>query len=227
MKFKSQLVTQASGSLGGITFAHNKGGMYMRSRAIPTNPNSPEQAAVRGFLSELSTSWNGTLTQAQRDTWINYALNVPVIDRLGESIYISGLAHYLRSNVPRIQAALSIITDAPLGFTLPTFANPTFTIDPATDEVDVAFAGSQPWKSEVGGAMLVSVSRPQSPTINYFKGPYRFAGAILGAVVPPTTPQTIALPFVVSTGQKLFFKVRTCRADGGLSNTFLNGGVAP
>ncbi|KKM06452.1 hypothetical protein LCGC14_1743870, partial [marine sediment metagenome] len=47
MLFKSGLITQGSGSIGGLTASHNRGGMYFRARTIPTNPATSFQTVVR------------------------------------------------------------------------------------------------------------------------------------------------------------------------------------
>ena len=69
MKFKSALVTQASGSVGGMTFSRNRYGMYTRAKGLPVNPNSEFQQAVRQIFSGLSSAWNGVLTSGQRSGW--------------------------------------------------------------------------------------------------------------------------------------------------------------
>ena len=47
MLFKSAAFTQASGSVGGLTFAHNRGGMYTRARSIPVNPKTQQTGRCR------------------------------------------------------------------------------------------------------------------------------------------------------------------------------------
>lgn len=215
------IMTQMSGSLGGITGSHNASGLYLRARAIPVNPNTVYQQAVRNAVSVLATRWSETLTQAQRDAWDVYAAAVSMVNALGDSIYISGLNHYIRSNVPRLQTGLPIVDDGPTVFTLASFTDPTFAVDEPNDEVDVSFTNTDDWANEDDAAMLVYASRPQSVSINYFKGPYRYAGKIDGdSVTPPTSPAAIGLPFTCTTGQRLFFKAEVSRADGRLSPYF-------
>lgn len=226
MIFKSGLITQASGSLGGLTASHNKGGMYLRARAIPVNPQSAQQTAVRNALSQLTGAWLGTLTQAQRDAWAVYAANTLLPSKLGDPRQIPPLAQYVRSNVPRIQAGEAAINDAPTIFNLPVLTDPSFAIDATADEVDVTFTDTDPWANEVGGHMFVYVSRPQDPTIEFFKGPYRLAGTIDGAGSPPTSPASLALPFPATADQKFFVQVRVGRADGRLSAPFRGDGIA-
>lgn len=226
MKIKSALVTQVSGSVGGLTGSHNKGGMYFRARTIPTNPQSSFQVAVRNWVSQLTSRWSNDLTAAQREAWANYAEAVEIVDALGDARTIPALAHYVRSNVPRLQCSLSIVDDGPTVLTLPTGTPPTYALDDTNDEVDVTFDNSDDWAGEVGGALAILASRAQQASINYFKGPYRFTNSIDGAAVPPTSPATLSLPFAVAVGQKVFFQARVIRADGRVSSPFRDSDVA-
>lgn len=221
MKFKSALVTQASGSIGGMTAAHNRGGLYLRARSIPTDPGSLEQVEVRAFMSQLTSAWVNVLTEQERLDWDAYATAVPITDTLGEPRNIGGLGHYIRSNVPRLQALLARVDTAPTVLTLATLTPPTYTVSISGDPVQasVVFTNTDDWAVAVGGAILILASRGQNPSINYFKGPYRFAGRILGAVVPPTSPQLVTLPFQsLAEGQRVFFQARATNPDGRLSS---------
>lgn len=227
MKFTSALIEAASGSLGGMTFSHNRGGQYIRGRAVPTNPNSVLQQAVRGYMSQLAAAWHDTLTAAQRLAWDAYGENVGVLDRLGKTIYLTGQNHYIRSNVPRLQAAATRIDDGPTTFNLGSEGTPSFAIDTANDEVDVTFVDTDLWVDEDDSHMLVYASIPNDQTRNFFKGPYQFIGSIDGdSVTPPTTPAAIALPQAIVAGQRNFFQVRTSRADGRLTPVFRGLGDA-
>lgn len=226
MKYKSALMTAASGSVGGLVASHNRGGLYFRARTIPVNTNTEEQAAVRNFMAQCAAAWGDVLTDAQRLAWATYADFVLMPDAMGDPRKVPPMGHFCRSNVPRLQAGLARIDAAPTEYFLPSFTAPTFAVDASDGEVDVTFTNTDAWAGEVGGGMLVYASRPQSPTINYFRGPYRFAGLIAGAVSPPTSPATIVLPFPVVADQKVFFQIRVVRADGRVSSPFRSLSVA-
>jgi len=227
MKFKSQLVTAISGAVGGLVGSHNQGGMYFRARAIPTDPQSSAQEAIRNAVTTLSNSWSGTLSQAQRDAWEVYAVNVPLTDVFGDSRTRSGEQHYIRSNVPRLQAGLDQVNDAPTVFTLGDFTAPTYSVTAAQDEVVVEFSDDDDWVGEDGSALLVYQSRPQSAGINFFKGPYRLGGNIEGdAGSPLSSPEAFTAPFPVEAGAKIFFRARVTRADGRLSGATVASVIA-
>jgi len=219
--FKSGLVTQASGSVGGLTFSHNQGGLYMRARSIPVNPNTAQQQAVRNFMSQLVAAWNDSLSAGQRATWDLYAFNTPVTSKLGEPINLSGLNMYVRSNVPRLQAGAARVDTGPSVFNLGSFTEPSFSLDTANDEGDVSFTDTDDWANEDDAFALVYFSRPFGPAINYFKGPYRFADTIDGnSTTAPTSPAAITLPFPVEAAQQVGMKFSVSRADGRLSSPF-------
>lgn len=222
MLFKPLLGDQLSGSIGGVTASHNRGGTYFRQRATPTNPNSVQQQAVRGFFSQLAGLWVDTLTQVQRDGWDTYALMVELPNRIGDPRNVGGLGMYQRSNVPRLQFTLPRVDDAPTIFDLGNYTPPTFGIlSEAAQTIDLSFDVLDAWVNEDDAALLIYTSRAVNASINYFKGPYRLVNAILGDLaLPPTSPFTTNLAFPYVEGQKVFFRVDVTRVDGRYGSEF-------
>lgn len=227
MKIKSALITEASGSVGGLTASHNRGGLYFRARTIPVNPNSTFQQTVRTAMAALTSHWLNTLTAVQREAWDNYAALVPLVDPLGEERNVGGIAMYIRSNVPRLQAGLPQQNAAPVIFNLGDYTEPVIgVISAGGATLSLAFTQADAWCDEDDSAMLVAISRGVNDSINYFKGPYRHAGKVDGdAITPPTSPASITLPFTVAVDQRVFAKVHVSRADGRLSATFRGHGT--
>lgn len=220
MKFRGTHLTDASGSLVGVTYSHNRGGAYTRNRAIPVNPNSTFQQAVRGFFSQAQAAW-GALTTAQRTAWDLYALQTPLVDSLGNPVNVGGKGMFTRGLVPRLQAGLAQVSAGPTTTGLPVLTNPGITsITASTGVMIITFTNTDAWASAVGGALLVFTSRPQPATINGFKGPYRFSGKVLGAATAPTSPQNITISFPVVAGQRVFVRFVAVTADGRLSPDF-------
>lgn len=214
MKFKSHIITQASGSQGGTTYAHNQGGMYMRARSIPTNPNSGFQSTVRGLFRTLMNVWTNTLTAVQRAAWKTYATNVPLINTLGDAKKINDNAMFERCNLPRVQNGLARVDAAPTTFDLGTFTMPTFTVHAGTTCMTATFTVGDAWNA-TGGGMIISASRPQNPSINYPPTDTRVVGIISGTA---TSPQTFVLPFPAgTTATSMFLFVSATQPDGRLS----------
>lgn len=221
MKFKSAMVTSASGSIGGMTASHNQGGLYMRARTIPVNPGTSFQTTVRALMASLSTAWVSTLTPAQRTAWDTYNKNVPIVGALGDSRHVGAIGMYNRSNVPRLQASLPRVDAAPTTFDLGTFTPPTVTNAASSQNISVTTTGSDAWTTGTGNGMLVYISRPQNPSINFFKGPYRFAGKITGSPTGGVTGGVVVAPFTITAGQKVFYKTSVSFSDGRLTSNAL------
>ena len=221
MLFKSTIITQGSGSIGGLVFSHNAGGAYVRARTTPTNPNTPQQIAVRNAVAFLSNFWNNGLTQPQRRVWDLYGEKVSVTNRIGEQVFISGMAQYVRSNVVRLQSNVARVDDGPGVFNIGQFSDVRIqNFSEATQLGEIAFENgplTDPWANEVGGFMWIFISRPANPTINYFRGPYRLVATIVGDPVAPVSPILINAPFPFIAGARIFGRVITGLADGRLA----------
>lgn len=227
MKYTSAIAATASGSIGGATASRNRGGQYFRRRAIPVNPSTVQQQQVRGIFASLNAAWNSTLTALQRSAWDTYALNTSVVDSLGNPVNAGGKGMYIRGNVPRLLAGFTVVNNGPTVFGLPALTAPVLTgIVASTRVVSFTFTNSDSWATVVGGGLLVFVSRPQNPSINSFGGPFQYAGRILGAASPPTSPGTVTGPFALTTGQKQFVRFVAVDAAGRLSGEFVQSFLA-
>lgn len=239
MLFKSEVLTQASGSIGGVTYSRNRGGMYRRARAIPTNPNTGFQQQTRTALTEAVTFWTSELTTVQRAAWDLYAANTPVIGVLGDAINLSGQNMYVRSfsansqllqklGVGRIADSFDV---APSVFNLGDFITFGFTADVSTG-LTIAYDDTIDWVTEDGAFMHVFMSRPQNPSVNYYNGPWRLTAAIAGDLgTPPTSPQVIAPAAIATNGypfvadQNVWIKLRVSRPDNRLTTERVFGPV--
>jgi hypothetical protein len=225
MLFKSPIMTQASGSLGGITAARNRAGMYLRARAKPVDPGSAYQQAARADMQAASIGWYEDLDDDQRSEWAVYAANVPLIGRLGDPMYITGMQMYIRSRLAMAAYDVTLVEDGPSTFLLATFTPVTVAGAESTQQLALTFDNTDGWANDDDGYMLVSISRPVNDTVNYFKGPFRVSGTVEGdGTTPPTSPQAIDLPFPVSAGQRIFAQIRSVLADGRLSTTQIASG---
>jgi len=227
MKYLPTIGTSLSGKLGGIVASRSTHGAYFRSRVNPVNPNTTRQQRVRTAFASAVTAWM-SLSDAQRDVWDNYGANVPTVDRIGQSINLAGQSWFIGSYTLALDAGLTPVLDGPTIFNRgdedPTIA---FDVTVATQTVDVAFDTNLDWVGEDDAAMLIFMSRPVSPSINFFKGPYQLAGVILGdQASPPTSPDTLSLPFACVAGNKLFGRAVILRADGRYTSPFRGEDIA-
>ncbi|MBA7657292.1 hypothetical protein ES703_65227 [subsurface metagenome] len=215
-------IIQMSGSVAGNTFSRNRYGNYVRARTKPVNPNTARQIAVKAAMAFLADRWSQILTEAQRTAWNLYGSSVDMTNGLGETINLSGYNHYMRSNMIRKQAGVGIIDAGPTIFEIPA-QDPTFAIvaDESNQDILYTFNNALAWANEVGGYLFKFQGSPQNPQRNFFGGPWRYHGKIVGAGSPPSSPDTqVDPPFVVTELQRQWCYGRIGRADGRLSQPF-------
>lgn len=186
MLIKSGLVTQISGSFGGMTGSHNRGGMYLRARSIPVDPGSTLQQVIRDGMANLAARWRDQLTEAQRDDWRTYAANTPLLSPLGDARDVGGLPMYTRGNIIRYQIGATIIDDAPTSG-LPVLTTPTNLALLTGDGLLTGDLAADDWTTNGGNFLAVYASRPLSAAIGFFKGPYRLIGTVEGNNLTPPT----------------------------------------
>jgi hypothetical protein len=217
MKITPTLGGVYSGSFGGITAARNRGGQYLRRRAVPTNPNTLRQAGNRSSFASCVVAWTEFLTEEQRVEWETWALNTPFIDSLGQTYHLTGQQAFIRAMMPRLVAGLTITASTPTVFNNgppPTaLLNFDATADPT--EFDVAFAFET--ETTVAGSTLIFLGRPQNPTVNFFKGPYQYAGRLTynsGATGSSQVDFVPEVDWTLVAGQRI--PIKAYNADAGL-----------
>jgi hypothetical protein len=185
MKVLPTMGSMYSGSMRGITASHNKGGLYFRGRTVPTNPNTARQQTTRSAMNGKMQDWSMVLTEAQRQAWRDYAANVPVTDSLGQTMNLSGINWFVKSqSLPAIadaeglQGIGTVVTNAaPVIFntgeaalSVTTFEG-VFTTPPGT----VTVAGSLDAPASDDGLIFLFIAPPQTAGVRFYKGPYQLA----------------------------------------------------
>lgn len=218
-------VSQISGSVGGNTFSRNRSGAYVRNRSIPVNPNSSRQQTARANMSAAVIAWGQTLTEAQREAWRLYAASVPVKNRLGQNIYLTGQNMYVRTFTARALAGITAIAAAPTTFDLGTPDNELSVALTATGNIiSVTFDEDLDWVDEDDSAMLIYIGQPQNASRKFFNGPWRYAGKIEGdSVTAPVAPVGVVGTFTMSEDQAVWIGIRIAHADGRLTTMQIVG----
>lgn len=208
---------QRSGKQGGIVWSHNASGPYVRNRAIPTNPNTTRQVEVRNAVRALAILWNNTLTQAQRDAWDVYAANVSWLNRLGQTITLNGLNHFIRTNTQLVALNFGRVDAAPTIFNIAAAELVLgCTASEATQQLSITFDDTEPWATEPGSFQHFFMGRPQNGARKFFGGPYRYVTSVAG-VTPAVSPKLATSPWPFAEGQRIWLRTRIMRADGRLS----------
>jgi hypothetical protein len=222
------IVTGLSGKMGGLVAASNRGGQYFRARGNPVNPKSDAQELVRGNFASLQGRWSGQLDLEQREGWENYANVVNKVNRVGNTIKLSGANWYTAGNSLKLLAGSPIVDDAPETLALALLTEPgVVSATAATGVVSVQFNSSDLWANESTGHLIVSVSRPVPAGRSSEVGGFRYAGQVDGnGTTSPTTPAAITSPFPFEVGSKIFVRFIAVTADGRRSPEFRSSSLA-
>ena len=215
-------ITEMRGSIAGNVYSRNRYGAYARARTKPVNPNTGYQQVVRAIVTYLTTYWSQTVTSAQRTAWNLYAANVVMLNKLGESVHLSGFNHFIRSNSARIQAGLAIVAAGPTTFELPEADESIVaTMSEAAGTLSLAYDDGEDWCDEDGAGLIIRQGVPQNAQRNFFGGPFRFHACVEGdSVTAPTSPEANTATFAFVEGQRVWVSCRISRADGRLSEPF-------
>lgn len=204
----------ASGKMGAMVAARNKGGQYLRARVVPSGRVASEfQQPIRNALASLVTQWNSELTQEQRDGWGTYALGVRVLNRLGDSIQLSGQNWFIACNTPRLQAEIAVILDAPTTFDRGTVLIPGLSGTIAGGNIIWSSSGTVTGPCD----LLFYQGQPFSAGRNKYYGSFRYIQSthigtvgITGGTLTPVLP----LP---ADGSKGVLRITATQPDGRLS----------
>lgn len=215
-------ITEMRGSIAGNVYSRNRYGAYVRARTVPVNPQSALQTEVRSSIAALAVRWSSTLTAAQRTAWNLYGSSIAMSNKLGETIFLSGFNHFIRSNLFLERNNLTRVDSGPVIFELPA-ADPLFAItaSEATQIVSYAFDTTLAWANEDDGWLIFEMGSPQNAQRNFFDGPWKHVAAAAGAAAgPPVSPAGPASPYAIAEGQRIWAYARILRADGRLSEPF-------
>jgi hypothetical protein len=164
--------------------------------------------------------WANTLTPALRNDWTVYAGNTPTTDVLGQSLTLTGQQAYLRCNTPRLQAGLPRVDVAPIIFdtgvspvTLSVFSN---------DTGDLTAQWNLGGATDDDGDALLYLGAPQNSSVNFFKGPYQYAGTVAvasAATIASFANLAIASDFSIAVNAWVPWRIRMTYDDGRLSQS--------
>jgi len=198
-------------------YSHNRFGAYIRARSVPVNPNTDRQVDVRNAVRSLSIAWQNDLTDVQRAAWRNYAMNVDWVNKFGDTVLLTGLNHYIRSNATMVSLGFARTDDAPIIFNLATAElNLGCTASQATQILTFTFDDTAFWATEAGAFQHFWMGLPQNGGIQFFNGPWKYVVSVAG-ITPAVSPLPATAPFPIAEGQRIWVRSRIMRADGRLS----------
>lgn len=204
-------IVKMSGSIAGNTFARNRFGDYVRSWKNPVNPRSTRQESIRAIVSYLSEYWHQELDAGERGLWETYAAAVAMKNKLGDTIYLTGFNHFIRSVSARMMFHPGAANHAPDVLSLPEkdpdlvcseedIAGQTFTF---TNNAALFAANGDQFVN-----LFIYQGKPQLATRNFFDGPWRYIGGFDVAAGQAGT-ETLDAGFPFALGQKVWFQARS------------------
>jgi hypothetical protein len=155
-----------AGKIGGTVYGRNKAGAYARNWAVPVNPVTTAQSAVRAVLAQAAAMWS-SLTYAQISAWNAYAAVLIRTNRQGEQYTPSGRQIFTET----------FINMHGTGFA--TIVYPTGTINsPSIDGASITDAKADPGTHEmltlqtaIVGITIPSGQDPADCIVRYYASP--------------------------------------------------------
>lgn len=172
---------QISGAVGGSVFSHNRGGPYVRRRAVPVTSTTSYAIAAKSRVTSLATRWKG-LTDAEREDWTMWARQNPSFNRLGMSITLLGLNAYIKLNSRLLVAEQAVVDTPPVTPAPEGLLTMSLTADIGAGGTEVAYT---PTPLGAGEMLWVEGALVDSAGINYVKPYRRFLGVSAAAGVSP------------------------------------------
>ena len=193
----------SSGSVAGTTHSRNRFGQYVRSRAIPVNPNSSFQGTVRGRMSVNSAAWRA-ITAAQRAGWNDLANGFTRTNSLGQTYNMTGFMCYCSCNGNNLAAGNAAVPDAPALITPSTLLTAVITLTAAA--MSIAYT---PTPLAAGLRLFTYTSLQRSAGRN-FEGDFRLLAVSAAAAATPANVYAayVARFGVPIVGNRVFFAFR-------------------
>lgn len=217
-------ITKVVGSHAGNTFTSNKGGAVMKRKPHGTNPSTTNQARQRSLISQLAKSWTSALTDAQRANWRAYAATFPVVNKLGNTTFLSGNQLFSKLNIPVVTAGNPIPVTPPLSTTV---NSPIAVTIVATSggggslTVNITSTGSA-----ANEACIIWIAPPLSLGKNFVSSQLRqLPGNIAYGSTIDITSQYLTLFGALPSGpgQRVFMRIFIQNLINGITSTALQG----
>ena len=208
------VVAAISGSMGGTVFSHNRGGAYFRNRSIPITSTTSFALNAKARLSAASQDWQG-LTDAQRASWLQWALQNPVTDTLGFPRHLTGHQAFVGINTRLLLLAQSTLTAPPIVAAPDGLLTLALQADIGLGDTDITFTATP---TGAGIVLWIEAAVTNSQGINNVNSLLRFVGSSAAAQASPFDIQSIVETRLgtLIVGQKLFVRVSTFDVATGL-----------
>jgi len=215
MAVANPILAELSGSIGDVTWSHNRGGAYARRRAVPVNPSSAAQTAVRSALQTVSSRWSTALTSADRAAWSNWAASQTILNPLGLPISLTGQQAFVMLSSRLQLLGLTIPDTPPLSMAPPALVSVAGTAIYAASDLSLAFSAAPGSGKSLDVWWTNWGPQGRLPNINQARRLFTSAAA-------PTSPLTVPLPSEVPQALATVLYVRVLDRSNGQCSAFLS-----
>lgn len=211
------VVSDIRGSIAGTTYSRNKGGLYARARVAPINRNTPAQTLVRNNFATNAKLWSGTFTADERAAWTAFAAANPLVNILGASIIVSGLAMAQKLNQVLSQVGAATITAPPPDLSVPALAPASGVV---VDDTGPTMEVTTTAQAVVAGAKYYIFATPglspgKTPQTSQFRYIGAYAGVAAATSVSFVDNWQLLFGAVPATGLVVGVLVATVNTESG------------
>jgi len=200
MKIKfGAIITDGRNKIGGHVVSKNRAGNYMKTKSVPTNPNTSFQSEVRANVTQLSQQWR-TLSDEQRSAWIAAVADFKKTDIFGDLKTPSGFNLFMRLNLNLLNAGASLISQPPADLTVTPLTSLSVSSIAAGGDKLLAFL---PSPVPVGYALVVAASPSMSPGRSFSK---TFVNKIVVAPAGTLLEVDMDVSYLAKYGEPVFGK---------------------
>lgn len=194
----------------------------MKKKTVGTNPRSSNQLKRRTMVGRLSKYYTFTLTDAERSAWATYAATNPVINRLGNTTFLS--AQQMFSKLNATYSGLAIAPNV-----LPPASNAVgtpvlITITPTADPGGSLIVQCDTLSPSSPDSILFWLSPPMNPGRTFIGSQLRKvpgAGARDTAIDLTASYEALFGALPTAPGQRIFVRCKVVNTSTGIASAFL------
>ena len=200
-------VAAISGSVGGSTFSRNRGGQYIRRRAIPTRSTTSFATNAKARLAHASQEWQ-SLSAPQKLSWEQYADANPATNALGNQVTLGGAMMYSRFHTRADLAGQTPLVVPPIIAAPPSLESLSLVADVGAGDIIITYTATPLAAADRCWIRAAVVS---SAGIQYVENLYRLTDLTVVASASPLTITTEveARLGTLTVGQTLHLLVST------------------
>jgi len=213
-----------SGSIGATVFSHNKGGPYIRIRAIPTKSTTEYALTQKAEFAQIAAAWQAEDANTQT-AWREWAKTNPISNALGQSRTVAGHVAYIKINATLLACNLLPVVLPPILPAPEPLTTLVVSADVGPGTFDIAWTATPLAATD---KIMIWAALVDSPGISYVENLYKLiAKSALAAASPMDIKAQVEARFgTAAVGQTLHVKCAVVSDEVGLPSGFLRDSIA-